>query len=150
MALPLILTYAFNQLEQRGVILNDLKVLKVLTRQKEPSIGVALFFHPFIPSSSYFCFGALMQRATFFRPQTINISLIFNYFYSPHRGRIFVLITSPCRELCCCSRNSCWIMLFLLLLICSLFVHYPECHSGFLASKLSGVPDNARGVMGCS
>ena len=31
-----------------------------------------------------------------------------------------------------------------------LFVHYPEYHSDLPPSKLSGVPDNARGVMGCS
>ena len=44
-----------------------------------------------------------------------------------------------CRELCCCSRNCCWFMLFLLLFI----RFYVICQ------VLGGVPDNAR-VMGCT
>jgi hypothetical protein len=45
----------------------------------------------------------------------------------------------PCRELCCCSRNCCWSMLFVLL-----FIRFPV-----ICQVLGGVPDNAR-VMGCT
>ena len=41
---------------------------------------------------------------------------------------LFLLIIVLVVVLCCLS---CCLSLFLLLLICSLFVHYPECHSGF-------------------
>ena len=46
---------------------------------------------------------------------------------SSPQGEIRIVV-----ELCCLS---CCLLLFMLLLICSLFVHYPECHSGLLASR---------------
>ena len=54
MALPQLPAHALNKLEQRGIILNDLKVPKVLTIPKKPSIRVAFFM-----SSSYFCFNSI-------------------------------------------------------------------------------------------
>ena len=51
MALPQLPAYAQHQLDQRGIILNDLKVPKVLIIPKEPSIRVALFISPPLTSN---------------------------------------------------------------------------------------------------
>ena len=55
------------------------------------------------------------------------------------------------RVLCCCTRNCCWFMLFVLLLSLSATCFaFASGLANILASNLSGVPDNAPGVMGCS
>ena len=55
------------------------------------------------------------------------------------------------RVLCCCTRNYCWFMLFVLLISLSATCFaFASGLANILASNLSGVPENARGVMGCS